>query len=81
MTDPTTDPHLAWPEFCELLEQAGAVPALDDLGLTHCGFGLDNPDNVYSSAGIDPELDDRITGTRGTTHPAATTRLVPVDQV
>jgi hypothetical protein len=32
----------------------------------HCGFGLDNPDNVYSSAGIDPDLDYRITGTRGT---------------
>ena len=32
----------------------------------HCGFGLDNPDNVYSSAGIDPQLDYRISGTRGT---------------
>ena len=32
----------------------------------HCGFGLDNPDNVYSSAGIDPNLDYRISGTRGT---------------
>jgi hypothetical protein len=32
----------------------------------HCGFGLDNPDNVYSSAGIDPNLEYRITGTRGT---------------
>ena len=32
----------------------------------HCGFGLDNPDNVYSSAGINPALDYRILGTRGT---------------
>ena len=98
------DPQVAWREFCELLEQAGAVLARDDLGLTdldraeglrylgrllqngllsflenpgprhprfsslpaHCGFGLDNPDNVYSSAGIDPNLEYRITGTRGT---------------
>ncbi len=33
---------------------------------SHCGFGLDNPDNVYSSAGINPALDYRITGARGT---------------
>lgn len=33
---------------------------------SHCGFGLDNPDNVYSSAGIDPAQGYRITGTRGT---------------
>lgn len=32
----------------------------------HCGFGLDNPDNVYSSAGVDPQYDYRISGTRGT---------------
>lgn len=32
----------------------------------HCGFGLDNPDNVYSGAGIDPRYTYRITGTRGT---------------
>ncbi len=32
----------------------------------HCGFGLDNPDNVYASAGIDPEFDYRVHGTRGT---------------
>jgi hypothetical protein len=32
----------------------------------HCGFGLDNPDNVYMSAGINAALDYRITGTRGT---------------
>lgn len=32
----------------------------------HAGFGLDNPDNVYSSAGIDPAHDYRITGKRGT---------------
>lgn len=32
----------------------------------HCGFGLDNPDNVYLSAGIDPRADYRIRGTRGT---------------
>jgi hypothetical protein len=32
----------------------------------HAGFGLDNPDNVYSSATIDPRFDYRITGTRGT---------------
>lgn len=32
----------------------------------HCGFGLDNPDNVYSSAGIDSRHDYRITGARGT---------------
>lgn len=32
----------------------------------HCGFGLDNPDNVYASAGIDPRYDYRISGTRGT---------------
>jgi hypothetical protein len=32
----------------------------------HCGFGLDNPDNVYASAGISAALDYRITGTRGT---------------
>jgi hypothetical protein len=32
----------------------------------HCGFGLDNPDNVYSSAGINPRFDYRITGSRGT---------------
>ncbi len=32
----------------------------------HCGFGLDNPDNVYSSVGINPALDYRIVGTRGT---------------
>jgi hypothetical protein len=32
----------------------------------HCGFGLDNPDNIYASAGIDPRFDYRITGTRGT---------------
>jgi hypothetical protein len=31
----------------------------------HCGFGLDNPDNAYLSAGIDPTLDYRITGHRG----------------
>jgi hypothetical protein len=31
----------------------------------HCGFGLDNPDNVYMSAGIDPALDYRIRGSRG----------------
>jgi len=33
---------------------------------SHCGFGLDNPDNVYSSASVDPALEYRITGTRGT---------------
>jgi hypothetical protein len=32
----------------------------------HAGFGLDNPDNVYMSAGIDPTLDYRISGRRGT---------------
>ncbi len=32
----------------------------------HCGFGLDNPDNVYMSAGIDAALEYRIRGTRGT---------------
>ena len=32
----------------------------------HAGFGLDNPDNVYMSAGIDPTLDYRISGNRGT---------------
>jgi hypothetical protein len=32
----------------------------------HCGFGLDNPDNVYQSAGINPAFDYRIRGTRGT---------------
>ncbi|HQV57462.1 MAG TPA: DUF1214 domain-containing protein [Ilumatobacteraceae bacterium] len=32
----------------------------------HCGFGLDNPDNVYSSAGIDPNRDYVIRGSRGT---------------
>ena len=32
----------------------------------HCGFGLDNPDNIYSSAGINPALDYRIRGNRGT---------------
>jgi len=32
----------------------------------HCGFGLDNPDNVYSSAGVDARRDYRIRGTRGT---------------
>lgn len=32
----------------------------------HCGFGLDNPDNVYSSFGVDARLTYRITGTRGT---------------
>src|SRR5438128_9262832 len=31
----------------------------------HCGFGLDNPDNVYSSAGIDSNLEYRIAGTGG----------------
>ena len=31
----------------------------------HCGFGLDNPDNVYQSAGINPSFDYRIFGTRG----------------
>ena len=31
----------------------------------HAGFGLDNPDNVYVSAGIDPRYDYRIHGTRG----------------
>src|SRR4051794_30791942 len=101
---PSDDAQVAWREFCALLEQAGAVLARDDLGLTdldraeglrylgrltqngllsflenpgprhprfsslpsHCGFGLDNPDNVYSSAGIDPSLHYRISGTRGT---------------
>jgi len=104
MAEDVSDPQVAWSEFCTLLEQAGALLARDDLGLTdldraeglrylgrllqnglvsfldnpgprhprfsslpaHCGFGLDNPDNVYSSAGIDPNLDYRITGTRGT---------------
>ncbi len=32
----------------------------------HAGFGLDNPDNVYMSAGIDPSHDYRISGRRGT---------------
>lgn len=32
----------------------------------HAGFGLDNPDNVYSSATINPRLDYRIHGRRGT---------------
>jgi Protein of unknown function (DUF1214) len=32
----------------------------------HCGFGLDNPDNVYMSAGIDAALEYRIRGRRGT---------------
>lgn len=32
----------------------------------HCGFGLDNPDNRYSSAGIDARFDYRIHGHRGT---------------
>ncbi len=32
----------------------------------HCGFGLDNPDNVYSSFGIDARYDYRISGNRGT---------------
>ncbi len=32
----------------------------------HCGFGLDNPDNLYQSVGINPTFDYRITGTRGT---------------
>jgi len=32
----------------------------------HAGFGLDNPDNVYMSAGIDPRYDYRIHGSRGT---------------
>ena len=26
----------------------------------HCGFGLDNPDNVYSSAGINPAPDSSM---------------------
>lgn len=32
----------------------------------HAGFGLDNPDNVYMSAGVDPTLEYRISGSRGT---------------
>jgi hypothetical protein len=32
----------------------------------HAGFGLDNPDNVYLSVGIDPRHDYRISGRRGT---------------
>jgi len=31
-------------------------------------MGLDNPDNYYLSAGIDPRNEYRITGTRGTIH-------------
>jgi len=47
------------------LENPGArFPQLRALP-EHCGFGLDNPDNVYQSAGINPAFDYRITGTRG----------------
>jgi hypothetical protein len=57
------------------LTQNGLSSYLEDPGPRHprfrslpenCGFGLDNPDNVYMSAGIDARLDYRITGTRGT---------------
>lgn len=57
------------------LLQNGLVSFLEDPGPRfprfralpeHCGFGLDNPDNLYLGAGIDARLDYRIRGTRGT---------------
>jgi hypothetical protein len=56
------------------LTQNGLASFLEDPGPRHprfrslpehCGFGLDNPDNVYTSAGIDARFDYRIRGTRG----------------
>jgi hypothetical protein len=57
------------------LLQNGLVSYLEDPGPRHprfralpehCGFGLDNPDNLYLGAGVDARLDYRIRGTRGT---------------
>lgn len=58
--------RLAQNGLVSFVEQPGPLHPVFRAIPDHCGFGLDNPDNVYSGAGIDPRHDYRITGTRGT---------------